>query len=87
MTGQSKSQLEKDYARRRQIDDYMSRAVATHQAQKKRVLKDQIGLCTLCSQYNELCFEETGEHIQLNFMTLKRHSEGGATRQKNNEDR
>lgn len=86
MTGRSKSQLEKDYARRRRIDDYMSRAVAAHQARKKKVVKDQIGLRTLCSQYSELCFEETGERIQLNFMTLKRHSEGGTTRQEANED-
>jgi len=85
MVRRAKSQLEKDYTHWLTINNYMSSAVSAHQAQKKQALKDQIGLHTLCSQYSELCFEETGMQIKLNHMTLKQHSEGGTMSQEANQ--
>ena len=88
MPGRAKSDVEKHLAAKRIHDAWMAQAVtAYHKEQKKTPKKSRRGLRTICKEFEDLYFSQTGKTIKLCHMTLKRLAEGGKTREKANANR
>jgi len=84
MAGRVKSNLKKHLSTKRLHDAWMAWAVsAYHLEQGKKHLKSSPcwGLCRICIKLQETCFMETGNHVKLSHMMLKRLVGGGKTRQ------
>lgn len=87
MVGRAKSQLEKNYTFRRKHNELMARAVKSYQDRQNGPKKDRVGLRKICAEFQNAHFQETGEHIRLCHMTLKRLAEGRNTREGANFER
>jgi hypothetical protein len=85
MTGCAKSDVEKHLAAKRVHDAWMARAIiAYNEEQKKTPVKSRRGLCTICKEFEDLYFSQTGKTLKLSHMTLKHLAAGGMTREKAN---
>ena len=90
MAGQAKSNLEKHLAAKRLHDAWMAQAVAAYRLEQGRKLSKLCpchGLHHICIELQETCFMETGNHVKLSHMMLKRLVGGGKTHQQANADR
>ena len=90
MAGRAKSNLEKHLAAKRLHDAWMARAVAAYRLEQRKQRSKSSprrGLRRICIELQETCFVETGNHVKLCHMTLKRLVGGGKTRQQANADR
>ena len=90
MAGRAKSNLEKHLAAKRLHDAWMAQAVAAYrleQGRKLLKLRPRRGLHRICIELQETCFVETGNHVKLSHMMLKRLVGGGKTHQQANADR
>jgi len=82
MAGWAKSQLKKSHT------SCWNHAIQAYDAKKqKKILKQHVGLCTICRQFEEMYYDETSEIIKLCHMTLKCLAEGGMTWEEANQDR
>lgn len=90
MVGRAKSTVEKHLAAKRFHDAWMARAIEAYRLEKKKKYSKSSprrGLRYICTELQDICFVETGNHVKLCHMTLKRLVDGGKTRQQINAER
>ncbi|CAA7271085.1 unnamed protein product [Cyclocybe aegerita] len=81
MVGRPKSLAQRQQEAKRAHEALMSRAVEAYRAElEKPDHRARRGLRTICKDFEQLYFEETGDRIRLSHMTLSRLADGGLTR-------
>jgi len=78
MAGRAKSNVDKDYARKRIYEALMVRAVAAYKADQRKPTKDRRGYRKICIDFESHHFEETGKYINailhsIHFFNRKSH--------------
>ena len=87
MPGRAKSDVAKRHTAREIHDTLMARALAAYKSDQKKPIKSRCGYRKICIEFEAIHFAETGKHIKLCHMTLKRLSDGGMTRERANAER
>jgi hypothetical protein len=87
MPGRAKSIAEKTTDYKRAHDALMVHAVLAYLAELEKPYPSRRGLRTICKDFSQLYFDETGVHMPLSFATLSRLASGRRIREEANEHR
>lgn len=87
MGGRSKSSTQKARSNNAKETELQEKAVKLYLAEQERPYKERKGARTVCEEVSRAFFQETGNRVSLNHVTIIRHANGGKSMVKFNEEK